>query len=132
MTTSSDPKASATPQAPQAAQTPEAKPEPEPKCSMLALCVECGQGIELPLPFDQRGLSYMLAQVGWFISVLSPPGQQIERVVIGPLCGQCAQKVYPPEVYTMAEQRRQQLLQAFQQGAQPPPPPPPATTGTAR
>lgn len=127
MTTPPDPKASAAPQAPQAAQTsPEAKAEP--KCSMLAMCVECGQGIELPLPFDQRGLSYMLAQVGWFISVLSPPGQQIERMVIGPLCGQCAQKVYPPEVYLMAEQRRQQLLQAFQQAAQSPP----ASTGAAR
>ncbi len=104
------------PKAPQAAQAPQAAAfRPEPACAMLARCVECGHGAELPLPFDQRALSIMLAQVGWFISVLSPPGQGSDRIVIGPLCGMCAQKIYPADMYKMAEQRRQQLLQTLQQ-----------------
>lgn len=106
-----------TPQTPQAP-TP-AVQRPEPLCSMLAMCVECGHGIELPLPLDQRALSQMLAAVGWFISVLQPPTQDPQaRMVIGPLCAACAQQVYPPEVFKMAEQRRQQLLQVMQQQAQ--------------
>jgi hypothetical protein len=98
---------------------------------MLAMCVECGHGIELPLPIDQRGLSHMLAAVGWFISVLQPPTQDPQaRMVIGPLCATCAQRVYPPEVYKMAEQRRQQLLQVMQQQAQQAPQSQPAPAAT--
>jgi hypothetical protein len=39
-------------------------------------------------------------------------------MVLGPLCTACAQKVYPPEVFAAAEQRRQQLLQFAAQAAQ--------------
>ena len=93
-------------------------PGPEPVCALLAMCVECGEGTELPLPIDQRVLAFLLAQRGWFISVMSPPGQGPEvPMVLGPLCTACAQQVYPPEVFAAAEQRRQQLLQA---AAQPP------------
>jgi hypothetical protein len=95
---------------------------------MLAMCVECGQGVELLLPIDQRSLSAMLAQVGWFISVLSPPGQRPDAsTVIGPLCAACAQQVYPPEIYKAAEQRRQQLLQVLQQQPAPQGTPPQGT-----
>lgn len=90
-------------------------PRAEPVCALLAMCVECGQGIELPLPVDQRALAFHLAKSGWFISVMSPPGQGPEvPMVLGPLCTTCAQKVYPPEVFAVADQRRQQLLQAAQ------------------
>jgi hypothetical protein len=96
-----------------------AQPPVEPKCTLLAMCVECGEGTELPLPIDGRALGFFLAQRGWFISVMSPPGQGAEApMVLGPLCTACAQKVYPPEVYAAAEQRRQQLLQAAAQAAQ--------------
>ena len=85
----------------------------EPKCALLVMCVECGQGIEMPLPVDQHTLALFLAQRGWFISVLSPPDQGPEvPVVIGPLCSACAQQVYPPEVFQAAEGRRQQLVQS--------------------
>ena len=96
-------------------------PGPEPVCALLAMCVECGEGTELPLPIDQRVLAFLLAQRGWFISVMSPPGQGPEvPMVLGPLCPACAQKVYPPEVFAVAEQRRQQLLQVAAQAAQVP------------
>ena len=90
----------------------------EPVCALLALCVECGRGLELPLPLDQRVLSFVLAQHGWFISVMSPPNQAATPMLIGPLCTTCAQQVYSPEVFAAAEQRRQQLLQATEQAAQ--------------
>jgi hypothetical protein len=93
----------------------------EPQCALLVMCCECGEGIELPLPIDNRSVGLLLAQRGWFISVLSPPGQGPETpLVLGPLCTACAQKVYPPEVFAAAEQRRQQLLQAVAQSTQVP------------
>ena len=88
---------------------------PELTCALLAMCVECGQGIELPLPVDQRKLALLLAQSGWFISVMTPPGQGSEvPMLLGPLCTACAQQVYPPDVFKVAEERRQQLLIAAQ------------------
>jgi len=96
-----------------------APPAPEPACALIAMCVECGEGIELPLPIDSRSLAFLLAQRGWFISVMSPPNQGPEApMILGPLCTACAQQVYPPEVFAAAEQRRQQLLQAAAQAAQ--------------
>lgn len=92
--------------------------QPEPLCSMLAMCVECGLGIELPLPLDQRGLTFLLAQSAWFIAVLRPPSPDPKDVLLlGPLCTQCARQVYPPEAFAAAEQRRQQFLQAAAQDA---------------
>lgn len=97
----------------------------EPKCALVVMCIECGQGIELPLPIDQHALTYLLAYSGWFVTVCPPaqpaqPTQPTQEMpmVLGPLCAECAQKVYPPEVYAAAEQRRQQLLQAAAQAAQ--------------
>lgn len=87
----------------------------EPRCALLAMCVECGAGIEIPLPVDPRWLAFFLAQSGWFISVMTPPGQGPEvPMLLGPLCTACAQKVFSPEVFKIAEERRQQLLQAAQ------------------
>lgn len=85
-----------------------------PACALLALCVDCGQSIELPLPLDQRALALHLAQHAWFPSVMSPPDQAASKVILGPLCGACAQQVLPPEVFKEAEARRQQLLQSAQ------------------
>ena len=99
--------------------TPAASPGSEPVCTLLAMCVECGQGVELPLPIDQRALALLLAQIGWFISVMSPPGQGPEvPMILGPLCTSCAQQVYSPDVFKVAEEQRHQLLQAAAQAAQ--------------
>jgi len=94
-------------------------PGPEPRCALLAMCVECGQGLEVPLPVDSRLLAFFLAQNGWFISVMTPPGQGPEvPMLLGPLCTACAQQVYSPDVFKVAEEQRHQLLQAAAQAAQ--------------
>ena len=92
----------------------------QPNCAVLVLCVECGAGAEVPLPMDQRSLAFHLAQRGWFVSVLTPPGHGPEvPILFGGLCTSCAQTVYSPEVFKVADERRQQMLQAVQaaQGA---------------
>jgi hypothetical protein len=83
----------------------------EPPCALLVMCVQCGQGVEVPLPTDRDTIARVLAQHGWLMSVLTPPGQGPEvPIVIGALCMSCAPNVFPPEVLKVAEERRQQLL----------------------
>jgi hypothetical protein len=97
--------------------TPEAPqvPRPEPALALLVMCVECGAAVEARLPIESRAIALLLAQRGWFMSVLTPPGQGPEvPIVFGALCGSCAPKVYPPEVLEVAEARRQDLLRAAQ------------------
>jgi hypothetical protein len=90
-------------------------PKSQPNCAVLVLCVECGADIEVPLPMDQRSFALCLALRGWFVSVMTPPGQGPEvPILFGALCTACAQKVYSPEIFKIAEERRQQLLQAAQ------------------
>lgn len=92
---------------------------PEPRCALLVMCVECGQGAEAPLPIDQRTFSLFLATQGWFPSVLTPPGQGPEvPILLGALCLSCAQQAFPPEVLKAAEERRQELLRAARQSVQ--------------
>jgi hypothetical protein len=87
-------------------------PKTEPKSALLVMCVQCGQGIEAPLPIERAALSHLLAQHGWFTSVLSPPGQGSDvPILFGALCTTCAPTVFPPEVLRAAEERRQKLLQ---------------------
>ena len=94
--------------------TTQASPQasrPEPKCALLVTCVECGEGAEVPLPTDHQATALVLARRGWFMSVISPPGQGAEvPILFAALCSPCAQKVYPAEVYKVAEERRQQML----------------------
>lgn len=87
-------------------------PVPEPECALLVTCVECGEGFEVPLPIDRRAIAILLAQRGWFLSVMSPP--QHAPILMGALCSPCAQKVYSSEIYKIADERRQLLLQAAQ------------------
>ena len=113
MTTPTEPNATANPNA------GEPNAGPEPRCALLAMCVEFGDGVELLLPMDARWLAFFLAERGWFISVMSPPNQGPEApMLLGPLCPACAQKVYSPEVFQAAEVRRQQVLQAAQAAQQ--------------
>jgi len=94
-------------------------PRPEPRLALLVTCVECGAGVEAPLPIEQRSIALLLAQHAWFMSVLSPPGQGPEvPIVFGALCASCAPKIYPPEVLKASEEARQALLRSAQgQGA---------------
>lgn len=84
-------------------------PETSPKCALLVLCGECGRGVEVPLPTDRDALERFLAQHSCFMAVLTPPGQQ--PVLFGAICGECAPRVFTPEVIRAAEERRQKLLQ---------------------
>jgi hypothetical protein len=83
----------------------------EPKCALLVMCVECGKGVEAPLPTDRDAIARLLAQQGWFTSVLSPPGQT--PILVGALCATCAPTVFSPEALKVAEERRQKLLQGI-------------------
>jgi hypothetical protein len=84
---------------------------PDVKFALLLMCVECGQGVEALFPIERDAVALLLAQHGWFVSVMTPPGQGPEvPIVFGVLCDQCAPKVFPPEVMKAAEERRQQLL----------------------
>jgi hypothetical protein len=75
------------------------------------MCTECGRGTEAPLPIDRDSLARFLAQVVWYVAVLTPPGQGPEvPVVLSALCGSCAPNIFPPEVMRVAEERRQQVL----------------------
>jgi hypothetical protein len=95
--------------------TPPAKPA-EPSTALLMMCVECGDGMQMPLPLDMRRLSFFLAQNAWFPSVVSPPNQGAEApMVIAPLCAACAKKVYPAEMFKVIEERRLSLLKAAQE-----------------
>jgi len=76
------------------------------------MCVECGKGIEAPLPTDRDAIARLLAQRGWFTSVLTQPGQGPEvPILIGALCETCAPTVLPAEVLRAAEAQRQKMLQ---------------------
>lgn len=89
--------------------TPPVQPVPEPKDAWLVMCLHCGQGTEAPLPFDRDGLARFLAQLGWYMSVLTPPGQV--PVLFAALCSSCAPTVFPPAALKAAEEHRQSLLQ---------------------
>ena len=84
----------------------------EPPCQLLVMCVECGSGIEVPLPTDRDAITRLLARHGWFMSMLSPPGQStVSPIVVGAVCVSCAPTVYPPEVLKIAEERRLKMLE---------------------
>jgi hypothetical protein len=83
----------------------------EPKCALLVMCAHCGQGVEAPLPIDRDAFARLLAERGWFVSVLTPPSQDgTTPMLLGALCNTCAPNIFPPEVLKAAEERRQQLL----------------------
>jgi hypothetical protein len=95
-------------------------PRPEIKLALLVTCVECGEGVEALLPIEHRTFELLLAQRGWFMSALSPPGRGPEvPIVLGALCATCAPKVFPPEGLKALEERCQRILQAAQ-APQPP------------
>lgn len=77
---------------------------PEPKLALLVMCVECGEGVEVPLPIEARAIALLLARRGWYMTMLSPPGLGPEvPILTAALCASCAQKVLAPEVLQMVE-----------------------------
>jgi hypothetical protein len=83
----------------------------EPLCSLLVMCAECGDGVEVPLPTDRDAIALILARRGWYMSVMTPPGQGLEvPLVVGAVCTRCASSAFPPEVLKTAEDRRLKML----------------------
>ncbi len=80
-----------------------------PPCALLVMCNECGRGIEVTLPIDHESFPRSLGRHAWFVAILTPPGEV--PILFGALCGDCAPKVFSPEVLRAAEERRQKLLQ---------------------
>ena len=74
-------------------------------------CVECADAVESPLPIERDPFAQLLAKKGWYLSVLTEPGQgSAAPIVFGALCPRCAKRVYPPEVLKAAEEARERLL----------------------
>lgn len=96
--------------------TPTPPPRAElPPCALFMMCVECGQGIEVPLPLEQEAFAIVLAQQAWFVTVLAPTEGQPETLpVLAALCTTCAPTIFQPEVMRAAEERRQALLRSIQ------------------
>jgi len=66
-----------------------------PQTVKLAItCIECG-AVE-HAPFDQNSLSpkRLFHEIDWILSVIDPQG-----IVLAPVCGPCARKIYPPEAF---------------------------------
>jgi hypothetical protein len=82
---------------------------PSPPCALLVMCNECGRGVEILLPIDHESFARSLARHVWLVVILTPPGQT--PILYGALCGDCAPKVFSPEILRTAEERRQKLLQ---------------------
>lgn len=67
-------------------------------------CLECST--------DRAAIERLLAQHGWFMSMMSPPGQGPDvPIVVGAVCGTCAPTVCPPEALKVAEERRLKILE---------------------
>lgn len=61
----------------------------------------CSASIVLPLPFTADDLTKTLARVGWFVTVVSEPGE--EPVRLATLCAKCTTALLPPDVVAEAQ-----------------------------
>lgn len=72
---------------------------------LVLSCIErCGAAVHVPFKIlrnDSR-LVRELRGVGWFLSVVTPPGGATGKPALAPLCDQCAPKVHHPEVLARA------------------------------
>ncbi len=61
---------------------------------LVTVCVECGLVAHMPFDDGQKLSSRrMFREHGWVLSLIDP-----KEKVLAPLCGPCAEKVYPPEL----------------------------------
>ncbi len=69
----------------------------------------CGKAIVAAFPVTRSELAYICAKAGWYLSGLSQPGAP-GLAVCGPVCDECAPKVYDAELFKAAEEARLHLL----------------------
>jgi hypothetical protein len=60
---------------------------------LVLVCVECGVVVHAPFDGERLHSRELFKATGWVLSVIDPQVQ-----VLAPLCGTCAEKVYPPEL----------------------------------
>lgn len=77
---------------------------PDTKLSLRVPCVECDEALVAPLPIEHTALSDLADEHGWFLTVMTPPGQAL--VTLGALCPSCATRVYSPDVLAAAVEAR--------------------------
>ena len=81
----------------------------EPESALQVSCVECRNAIVAAFPVGREEFARILAKQGWYLSVMSPPGQA-GLVLLGPVCNDCAPRVYDPDLFKAAEEARLRLL----------------------
>lgn len=81
-------------------------------CCLLFLCTgpggkKCEEDVAVKFGLGRDELTKYLNEVGWFLSVLTPPGQGDDvPVVMGPICEPCAVVVMPEVVMAAKDQLR--------------------------
>ncbi len=69
----------------------------------------CAKAIVAAFPVTRDELGYIVAKAGWYLSGLSRPGAP-GLALFGPVCNECAPKVYDAELFKAAEEARLRLL----------------------
>lgn len=81
----------------------------EAESALQIACVECRNAIVSAFPVGREEFARIVAKQGWYLSVLSPPGQG-GLTLLGPVCNECAPRVYDPDLFKAAEEARLRLL----------------------
>jgi hypothetical protein len=81
----------------------------EPESGLQVSCVECRNAIAVSFPIGRQAFAHVVAKLGWYLSVLTPPGQP-GLVLLGPVCNECAPRVYEPDLLKAAEEARLRLV----------------------
>jgi hypothetical protein len=78
--------------------------EGSPPIFLNIACAECGKWIEAKIGVDTTlDLDELKKWIyHWVISITSPLGS--DKIVMAPVCGECAPKVFPPEVLKRAQE----------------------------
>jgi len=69
---------------------------------LVIICVECGIVAHAPFDGERLHSTELFKELGWVLSVTDPQEQ-----VLAPLCGPCAERVYPPELLAVVKARFQ-------------------------
>jgi len=69
---------------------------------LAIVCIECGVVEHAPFDGERLHSHELFRQTGWVLSVIDPKEQ-----VLAPLCGPCAERVYPPELLAVVKAKFQ-------------------------
>ena len=67
---------------------------------LVIACIECGNVVHATFDDDKLKSRQLYQEHGWVLSVIDPKEQ-----VLAPLCGPCAERVYPPELLKVVKQK---------------------------